>query len=177
MMKVCARINKQLTNPVIIYFYIAHARCKYYTNLAKNAFHLRPSPFLAVNLQPTLFSKFCLRSCFVRILSTSHQIYLFLSHEVLLCMIFRDVASDSVLEIGLLCTSSGTQWCKMTHWVPPDRFLLRVCVTEPDAELPSRPGKCRKLPTKLGITDSIINMNNSVILQTIHPASAQGCLP
>ena len=52
-----------------------------------------------------------------------------------LCLHFSDFASDSVTGIGLLGTSSGTQWVILLYWVPPDRVLLRFCVTEPDAEL------------------------------------------
>ena len=52
-----------------------------------------------------------------------------------LCLHFSDFASDSVTGIGLLGTSSVTQWVILLYWVPPDRVLLRFCVTEPDAEL------------------------------------------
>ena len=52
-----------------------------------------------------------------------------------LCLYFSDFASDSVTGIGLLGTSSGTQWVILLYWVPPDRVLLRFCVTESVAEL------------------------------------------
>ena len=58
-----------------------------------------------------------------------------LEGQLLLCTNFSDFASDSVTVIGLLGTSSGTQWVILLYWVPPDRSLLRFCGTESDAEL------------------------------------------
>ena len=56
-----------------------------------------------------------------------------LTAQFSLCPHFSDFASDSVTVIGLLGTSSGTQWVNLLYWVPTDRVLLRFCVTVPDA--------------------------------------------
>ena len=60
---------------------------------------------------------------------------LVLEVQLPLCTNFSDFATDSVTVIGLLGTSSGTQWVILLYWVPPDSVLLRFCVTEPVAEL------------------------------------------
>ena len=55
--------------------------------------------------------------------------------QITSCLVSDDFATDSVTVIGLLGTSSDTQWVILLYWVPPDRVLLRFCVTEPYAEL------------------------------------------
>ena len=103
-----------------------------------------PTPF-----SPCLHCPTCACSIFA-MSALSHLCLLYFRHVCIVplvpalfspCLYFSDFASDSVTVIGLLGTSSGTQWVILLYWVPPDRVLLRFCVTESDAELSSRPVK------------------------------------